>query len=127
MILRFHDGRLQALSSVSLLEELAEYNVQLERIHQCLEEYLEAKRQAFPRFYFLSNDDLLELLSHTRDPIAQQPYLKKLFEGDLPCVQAMALVLLFPAFWLLDNVSCAFERGRPNSCFLNIDASSISP
>ena len=49
-----------------MLEAFVSMDDKLDRIQKSLDEYLETKRQAFPRFYFLSNDDLLEILGQAR-------------------------------------------------------------
>jgi len=70
-----------ACSSEALLGRFQGNNKILEDIQKGLEDYLETKRAAFPRFYFLSNDELLEILSQTRNASAVQPHLRKCFDN----------------------------------------------
>ncbi|XP_028817493.1 cytoplasmic dynein 2 heavy chain 1 isoform X3 [Denticeps clupeoides] len=54
---------------------------QLQRCQKSLNEFLEEKRSAFPRFYFIGDDDLLEILGQATNPAVIQSHLKKLFAG----------------------------------------------
>ena len=45
-----------------------------------LTDYLDAKRGIFPRFYFISDDELLSILGSS-DPMAVQPHMLKLFDN----------------------------------------------
>lgn len=72
---------LKVINITSILPNFIKANEQLEKIQKQLEEYLETKRATFPRFYFLSNDELLQILSQSRDPHAVQPHLRKIFDN----------------------------------------------
>ena len=71
---------LRTCTKEGLLEELRDCNGKLEIIRKALSAYLEKKRSQFSRFYFLSDDDLLEILSEAKNPLKVQPHLMKIFE-----------------------------------------------
>ena len=82
-----------------MLETLSDMNTKLEEIQKSLDMYLETKRQIFPRFYFLSNDDLLEILGQSRNPEAVQPHLKKCFDN----IKSLTMVKVSIWFWWPDQ------------------------
>lgn len=53
----------------------------MDKIQKNLEAFLEQKRGEFPRFYFLSNDDLLQILANTQDVKAVERHLNKCFDN----------------------------------------------
>ncbi|XP_031370853.1 dynein heavy chain 2, axonemal [Apis dorsata] len=64
-----------------LFELLNKISREIELMQRALEQYLETKRHVFPRFYFISNEDLLEILANARKPELIQVHIKKLFEN----------------------------------------------
>ncbi len=52
-----------------LYEELENIQGRLSVCEKALAEYLETKRLAFPRFYFISSADLLDILSKGNLPV----------------------------------------------------------
>ena len=59
---------LVACHAAGILKMLQGMSEELEVIERALEQYLETKRQIFPRFYFISNDILLEILGCSKNP-----------------------------------------------------------
>lgn len=54
---------------------------ELQICEKALAEYLETKRLAFPRFYFVSSSDLLDILSNGNRPRIVANHLVKLFDS----------------------------------------------
>jgi dynein heavy chain len=64
-----------------LFEKLENIQSRLALCEKALAEYLETKRLAFPRFYFVSSADLLDILSNGNEPEKVMRHLTKLFDS----------------------------------------------
>ncbi|CAM9561684.1 unnamed protein product, partial [Chrysoparadoxa australica] len=91
-----HPHCLDTGTTGGLFDTFAHHAATLEGIVHSIERFMEVKRKAFPRFYFLSDEELLLLLSTARDPQAVQPHLGKCFDavhalefGDINSITAM--------------------------------------
>jgi dynein heavy chain 1, cytosolic len=77
------------------LERLADL---LNKIQKALGEYLERERASFPRFYFVGDEDLLEIIGNSKEILRIMKHLKKMFAGistvmlddDVTQIQGMA-------------------------------------
>ena len=70
-----------ATNQAGLPEQLEGIQAQLSLCEKALAEYLETKRLAFPRFYFASSADLLDILSNSDYPQKVAKHLTKLFDS----------------------------------------------
>ncbi|CBY35272.1 unnamed protein product, partial [Oikopleura dioica] len=70
-----------ATNKPGLYEQLESMQDRLTLCEKSLAEYLETKRLAFPRFYFVSSTDLLDILSNGNNPRVIAGHLAKLFDN----------------------------------------------
>ena len=64
-----------------LPEKLENVQTKLGLCEKALAEYLETKQVAFPRFYFVSSVDLLDILSNGNQPLVVAKHFTKLFDS----------------------------------------------
>lgn len=70
------------LDKERLKEDFVRANSDLEAVLKSLSDFFESKRKRFPRFYFISDEDLIKVLSKAKqDPKSVEPYLSKCFDA----------------------------------------------
>ncbi|XP_045152663.1 dynein axonemal heavy chain 10 [Echinops telfairi] len=62
------------------LSELQSLSEGLEKCQKSLNDYLDSKRNAFPRFFFISDDELLSILGNS-DPLCVQEHMIKMYDN----------------------------------------------
>eukprot|EP00891_Asterochloris_glomerata_P001316 jgi/Astpho2/1316/Aster-06188 len=64
-----------------LMKRLDKQQTELEMCEKALADYMESKRRAFPRFYFVSSADLLDILSNGNNPVKVMQHMSKCFQA----------------------------------------------
>ncbi|CDW77756.1 dynein heavy chain axonemal [Stylonychia lemnae] len=133
----------KACQREAFLIQLQRFNNECEGIISGLNQFLESKREKFPRLYFLSNEEMIEIFGKARDTrkstnlkVQSPAFLIKLFDGiDLVTInrdgeiseiiskenEVVKLIKKVNSFdctpekWLFD-----LERGMKNSMKLNL-------
>ncbi|XP_053982803.1 dynein axonemal heavy chain 7 [Hylaeus volcanicus] len=122
----------ETAGSVGLLEIMVEANTLMEKVNDGVLNYLEKKRLFFPRFFFLSNDDMLEILSETKEPLRVQPHLRKLFEGinRLGFNPEMEIYSMFSEDFeevnMQDTISTAAARGCVERWLIQVEEQMVN-
>lgn len=65
----------------NMLKRLEKIQADLKVCEKALNEFLDSKRRAFPRFYFVSVSDLLDILSNGNNPIKINRHMSKIFQA----------------------------------------------
>ena len=72
----------EVVQMVKIKENFMNWGRILEEVNQSLNAYLNTKRDAFPRFYFVSNEELTLMLAQCNEPaIICTKYIQQVFEG----------------------------------------------
>ena len=64
-----------------MLKKLEVIQADLKVCEKALNEFLDSKRRAFPRFYFVSVSDLLDILSNGNNPLKINRHMSKIFQA----------------------------------------------
>ncbi|VTZ67411.1 dynein heavy chain, putative [Plasmodium chabaudi chabaudi] len=72
---------LQVCLNEELFYLLSKFFKNIELCEKALNDYLDQKKKAFPRFYFLSNIALLDILSNGKNPLKILPYINDVFNA----------------------------------------------
>jgi dynein heavy chain 1 len=72
---------LEIMSIQSLQKTLERLSDMLANIQKALGDYLETQRTAFARFYFIGDEDLLEIIGNSKDVAIVQRHFTKMYAG----------------------------------------------
>lgn len=76
-----NNGVVEACTCEGRQEQLNGFYTDIETCEKALNAYLEEKKKIFPRFYFLSNQSLLDILSNGNNPVKVDEEIGNCFDG----------------------------------------------
>jgi dynein heavy chain 1 len=65
---------IEVINIEDILKTLERLSDMLSKIQKALGDYLEKQRAAFPRFYFIGDEDLLEIIGNSNDMYPSPPF-----------------------------------------------------
>jgi len=81
------------------LPEFQGLELGLEKCQKSLNEYLDSKRRIFPRFYFISTDELLSILGSS-EPSCVQDHMIKVIK--LKLIRKLQLIVVYYVFVVIN-------------------------
>jgi len=111
-------------TTYQLVEQLKAQNETLDKITMELQKYMETKRQTFPRFYFLSDDELLEILANSDNKDVIMLHLKTLFDNlvKLDIVETEILKMHSREKEIIEFTKCVKMRAPVEGWLLAVEA-----